>query len=361
MSESQEIIGISHLQLQRMTIIFSYELYPMLRNQLRNEIFKVTENNFEALALEIFNYQYSSNKTYHQYCNLIGRNETSVQSLLEIPFLPIEFFKTHKIISGKEDEQITFSSSGTTSEQTSKHYVNDLKLYKESFEKCFDQFFGDATQYCILALLPSYLERKGSSLVYMVESLMKKSGHPQNGFFLYDHDELFKRISLLEKHPEFSGQKTILIGVSFALLDFAEKFSFPLSNTIILETGGMKGRREELTRGELHSILKTSFHLKNIYSEYGMTELLSQAYSLGEGKFKTPPWMKIFLRDENDPLNFSDNKSSGAINVIDLANLDSCSFIATADVGRINADHSFEVLGRMDYSDVRGCNLIWEG
>ena len=329
----------------------------MTRHELRKEIFHANEKSFEHLALEIFCFQFSNNEVYRSYCRLLGKNPDTVHTVTDIPFLPIEFFKTNNIITGNLLAQKVFSSSGTTGEQPSRHFVNDLELYEESYLRTFKLFFGEPAEYCILALLPSYLERSDSSLVYMVNGLMTASGHRDNEFYLYNQQELYEKLL----HLETGNQKTILIGVTFALLDFAEKFPMPLHHTIIVETGGMKGRREEITREELHIVLQRAFHSQKIFSEYGMTELLSQAYSLSDGKFHTPPWMKIFVRDLNDPLRLIGENTTGAISIIDLANLDSCCFIATSDLGKVNDDGSFEVRGRMDYSDVRGCNLMWEG
>ena len=315
--------------------------------------------------MEIFRYQFTGNEIYRSYCELLGKKTAIIKKLHEIPFLPVEFFRTHQIRTGAFDAQKIFSSSGTTGSTSSKHYVMDLGLYEESFQRAFEIFFGKPEDYAILALLPSYLERDDSSLICMVEGLMKKSSHPANGFFLYDHSALNERLKLLEDQH----QKTLLIGVSFALIDFAEEYQVPLKHTRVMETGGMKGRREEITREALHQILTRSFGIKNICSEYGMTELLSQAYSLGGGKYKTPRWMKVLLRDVNDPaevmliedlLKNRNLSRSGGVNVIDLANLDSCCFISTQDLMKVDSDGSFEILGRMDYSDVRGCNLMWE-
>lgn len=328
-----------------------------IRSNILERLFEVDETSFQSLALDVFNYQHAHNAVYHEYCELLHVDAAKVSSLAQIPFLPVEIFKTHRVVSGDVPIQKIFTSSGTTGQQTSSHYVADLALYEKSFLKCFEQFFGHPNQYCILALLPSYLERAGSSLVYMAEQLVEESGHPQSGFFLYDHEQLYNTLSDLEK----KGQPTLLIGVTFALLDFAANYSLPLKFTRVMETGGMKGRREEITREELHQQLRTAFRVDTIYSEYGMTELLSQAYLMEDGKFHLPGWMKVLIRDVNDPLHIIGNLTTGAINVIDLANIDSCSFIATADLGKTFSDHTFETLGRMDYSDVRGCNLMWDG
>jgi hypothetical protein len=276
-----------------------------------------------------------------------------IHSLLHIPFLPVSFFKSKNLITGNFQPAIIFESSGTTGQSTARHYVRDAALYRESFVKGFTHFFGDPTNYCILGLLPAYLEREGSSLIYMVDELIRLSGHAQSGFYLNEFDHLHALLEKLEK----SNQRTILIGVSFALLDFVEKYSMQLSNTLVMETGGMKGRRKELTRPELHEILKSKMGLSQVYSEYGMTELLSQAYSMGGGIYKPVPWMKMLVRDEDDPLHVS-YSGEGLLNIIDLANKDSVGFIATDDIVKIYEDGSFEIMGRMDQSDIRGCSLL---
>jgi len=309
---------------------------------------------FNELALEIFHYQFKTNKIYHDFVlNLYGKKPL-VESYLDIPFLPIEFFKSHKIVSGDFEAQTVFTSSGTTGMQTSKHFVKDIAVYKKSFLKSFRRFFGDPEDFVILALLPSYLEREGSSLIYMADILIRLSISPDSGFYLDEYEKL----SILLKKLNTGKKKVILLGVSFALLDLAEQFPNDFPALIVMETGGMKGRRREFLRQDLHEKLKKSFSVKQIFSEYGMTELLSQAYSKGEGIFETPPWMKILIRDPNDPLSYLQKNKTGGINVIDLANLYSCSFIATQDLGKLYADESFEVLGRFDNSDVRGCNLM---
>ena len=321
-------------------------------NTFINKIFNCTNDaTFEKLALEIFDFQMENNLTYAAYAALILRGKNP-ENINEIPFLPVEFFKTEQIIcKGQVIEEI-FLSSGTTGEQ-SKHLVSNIELYKSSYLKTFQLFYGDITDYCILALLPSYKEREGSSLIYMVDDLIKKSKHPQSNYYLNNYEELATTLKGLENKK----QKTILFGVTYALLDLAEEFPQKLERTIIMETGGMKGQRKELLKEEIHSILKHSFATENIHSEYGMTELLSQGYSQGNNIFKTPPWMKILTRDVNDPLSIINNKTGG-INVIDLANIYSCPFIATQDLGRTFDDGSFSVLGRFDNSDVRGCNLM---
>ncbi|MEG9327786.1 acyl transferase [Salinimicrobium catena] len=309
---------------------------------------------FDARALEVFEFQYTNNKVYRQFCDLLGRTPEEVKHVKEIPFLPIEFFKTHKILSSGASSEKIFTSSGTTGQNTSKHYVTDLQVYVESFRRGFEHFYGSVEDYAVLALLPSYLEREGSSLIYMVDDLIKKSENPHSGFYLHDLDALKDKIELLE-HQE---QKILLIGVSFALLDLVEKFRFNLKHTVIMETGGMKGRRKEMIRKELHQVLKAGFGVEKIHSEYGMTELLSQAYSTGDGIFKCPPWMKIIIRDPEDALSLLPEGKSGGINVIDLANINSCSFIATQDLGKDLGAGKIEILGRFDNSDIRGCNLM---
>lgn len=309
---------------------------------------------FESLALKIFKYQYQENQVYHEFCHRLNQSDATVKCLSEIPFLPISFFKARKIITGNDKPEITFTSSGTSGNLTSEHHVKDVLLYQKSYLAAFEHFYGNLSDHCILALLPSYLEREGSSLIYMVDDLIRKSSHSGSGFYLDDLDGLQKKLRLLDSQ----GIKTILIGVSFALLDLIERYQFSLKHAIIMETGGMKGRRKEMVREELHKLLKNGFGVTKIYSEYGMTELLSQAYSFGDGIFKTPPWMKIIIRDTEDPLSFKNNEKTGGVNIIDLANINSCSFIATQDLGKVYGDGSFEILGRFDHSDIRGCNLM---
>jgi hypothetical protein len=326
-----------------------------------HKIFALHPSDFEPLALDIFRFQYGNNPVYHDYIDALHINVASVQSISSIPFLPIRFFKSHEVYIPGNDPQAIFESSGTTSTVNSRHYVKDTQLYTDSFSKGFELFYGPVNDWCIIGLLPSYLERGNSSLVYMVNELIKNSGHPDSGFYLHEHEALFSLLTSLEK----AGQKTMLIGVTFALLDFAESYRLPLKHTIILETGGMKGRREEMVRPQVHDILQKAFGIGSVHSEYGMTELLSQAWSKGNGIFHCPPWMKIVVRDEEDPLEIralSDrqkrNYVTGAINIVDMANIWSCSFIATDDAGKLYADESFEVLGRMDNSDLRGCSLL---
>jgi len=324
-------------------------------DQLKNKIFSIqSDANFNEVALEIFRYQYKNNPVYHEFVSAIKIHPRHVSHYLNIPFLPIEFFKTKKVISGDENILNYFSSSGTTGMMASKHFYQNTDLYQQSFAKAFQQFYGDVTNITILALLPSYLERKGSSLIFMVDSLIRESKNMKSGFYLDGLDSLANEMKMLDE----AGEKILLIGVSFALLDLVEQYQFNLKNTIVMETGGMKGRRKELVREELHAHLKKGFGVNSIHSEYGMTELFSQAYSLGDGIFNAPSWMKVLIRDINDPLTLIGNKKTGGINVIDLANLDSCSFIATQDLGKTKEDGSFEVLGRFDASDIRGCNLL---
>ena len=309
---------------------------------------------FEKYALEVFAYQLKKNRVYQNYCNHLGIQEHNIQKAKDIPFLPIAFFKSHQVVTGAVSKSTLFSSSGTTGTTTSRHYVADIALYKQSYTLGFERFYGPISDYCILGLLPSYLEREGSSLIYMVHDLIQQSGHPASGFYLND------LAALKEKLRELEAQKvkTLLIGVSFALLDLSEDFDFPLKHTIVMETGGMKGRRKEMIREELHQTLKAAFGVEVIHSEYGMTELLSQAYSKGNGIFQCPPWMKVLARDPEDPLSLQSPGKTGGLNVIDLANIHSCAFIATQDLGKVYADGTFEVLGRFDHAEIRGCNLM---
>lgn len=317
-----------------------------------NKIFD-NQISFEEKALELFQYQYKYNTLYAAWCNALHINAAAVKQIQEVPFLPISFFKSHIIQTGEFIPEIIFESSGTTQTVSSRHYIRDIDLYKESFRRGFHFQYGDITDYCILALLPSYLERKNSSLVFMTDDLIKQSGHPKSGYYLYNFDELKDTLEFLEA----SKQKTILIGVSFALIDFAEKHRMHLQHTIIMETGGMKGRKKEITRYELHAFLQEKLGVEHIHSEYGMTELLSQAYSIGDGIYRPSSSMKILIRDDEDPLSVS-LSGSGVLNVIDLANVHSCAFIATEDVGTVHANGSFDVKGRLDASDIRGCSLL---
>ncbi len=309
---------------------------------------------FEKISLEVFQYQYRENPVYSEFCDLLKVSPRNIYSFNNIPFLPIEFFKSKKILVQDKKPEITFTSSGTTGTQISKHYVGDRALYEKSFSRTFHHFYGPPEDYVILALLPAYMEREGSSLVYMVNHFIKQSKHPESGFYLNNLTELKKNLIDLDS----SGKKVLLIGVSFALLDLVEMHQFQLKNTIVMETGGMKGRRKEMIREELHAVLKEGFGVSRIHSEYGMTELLTQAYSMGEGIFHNPPWMKILIRDPEDALTYVPSGKTGGINVIDLANLNSCSFIATQDLGKITVNNSVEILGRFDNSDIRGCNLL---
>ena len=309
---------------------------------------------FEKKALEIFKFQFENNLVYRSFCDLLCKHPSEIKDLKDIPFLPIDFFKSHEIkISSKKTSKI-FTSSGTTGSNLSKHYVTDLDLYEKSFMNCFKVFYGDINDYTILGLLPSYLERNNSSLVYMVNKMIEQSKFPESRFYLDEIDKLKETILNLEKEK----RKTILIGVSYALLDLVEYHKFNLKHTIIMETGGMKGKRKELIKSELHKLLKNGFGVNNIHSEYGMTELLSQAYSKKNGLFSTPPWMKILIRDTEDPQSILPLAKTGGINIIDLANINSCPFIATMDLGKLHEDGQFEVLGRFDQSDIRGCNLM---
>jgi phenylacetate-coenzyme A ligase PaaK-like adenylate-forming protein len=325
---------------------------------LRNRIFGIkSKADFWGNALEIFNYQYDNNNIYHDFINSLGNDRSKIKTLYDIPFLPVEFFRNHKVITGDLPVEKIFESSGTTGSAPGKHFVIDLSLYEDSFLRSFIQFYGKPEEYLVAALLQSYTEREGSSLVYMVDNLIQRSMNPHSGFYKNNIEDIVPAI----KKAKEEKQKILLIGVSFALLDMAENKPPDLSGVIVMETGGMKGRRKELTRSELHSILKEKFNAFSIHSEYGMTELLSQAYSKGDGIFYCPPWMKIIIRDPLDPLTlYNEPGRTGGINIIDLANINSCSFIATGDLGKIHEDGGFEVLGRFDNSDIRGCNLLVE-
>lgn len=323
--------------------------------EILDRIFNIqSDEDFNACALAVFQHQAEHTLIYKQYLQILGVEPKNVDHYSKIPFMPIQFFKSQEIINAESETEVVFSSSGTTGMITSKHLVADVSLYERSFRLAFEQFYGDVKDLAIVALLPSYLERSGSSLIYMVDDLIKHSKQEESNYFLYNYQELFE---VLQKLKE-KGTKTVLFGVTYALLDFVEQYSIDFPELIIMETGGMKGKRKEMIREELHAILKAGFGVPAIHSEYGMTELLSQGYSDGEGLFKTPNWMKILIRDTNDPLTLLDNKKTGAINVIDLANYYSCSFIATQDLGKFHQDGSFEILGRFDNSDIRGCNLL---
>lgn len=316
---------------------------------------KIFQDNidFDSITKELFIYQYQQNKIYKLWCGHLHIDINNITAPQQIPFLPISFFKTNTIISGDATYDLIFESSGTTQTSKSRHYVKDINLYIQSFTNCFTIFYGDVKEWRIIGLLPSYLQQENSSLVKMVDELIKLSNHQESGFYLDEYAKLFNVLKQLEDQQ----QKTLLIGVTYALLDFAEQFPIQLSSTTIMETGGMKGRRKEITRDEVHTILKKQFHVQQIHSEYGMTELLSQAYAKQDGRFYCPPWIKVFVRDEDDPLLIK-TKGKGALNIIDLANANSCAFIATDDAGEIFEDGSFTVAGRLDGSDIRGCSLM---
>ncbi len=319
------------------------------------DIFTISnQKQFEKIALKIFRFQYENNLVYREFCELLNIKKGSVKSIRQIPFLPIQFFKNHTIVSSSDYIQATFTSSGTTGMITSKHLIADITFYEESYRNAFSEFYGNIEDYVVLALLPSYLERSGSSLIYMVKDLITLSKNENSGFYLDNYKELISKLIELDT----AGQNVILIGVTYALLDLIKKQKFQLKNTIIMETGGMKGKRKEIIREELHQILCEGFGVSSIHSEYGMTELLSQAYSLGNGIFECPNWMNILIRDTEDALTYVETGKTGGINVIDLANINSCSFIATQDLGKKYTNNSFEVLGRFDNSDIRGCNLM---
>lgn len=319
------------------------------------DIFTISgQKHFAKTALKVFRHQYEYNKVYRGFCDFLNVDVQQIKSIDKIPFLPISFFKTHQVVTTADAVQQIFTSSGTTGLATSRHIVSDISLYEESYRKAFAQFYGDIEDYVVLALLPSYLEREGSSLIYMVDDLITLSNNRNSGFYLHNQDELAEKLIALDQ----SGQNVLLIGVTYALLDLIESRKFNLKNTIVMETGGMKGKRKEMIREELHTILCDGFGVQAIHSEYGMTELLSQAYSLGNGIFECPNWMQILIRDTEDPLSYVASGKTGGVNVIDLANLNSCAFIATQDLGKSYGDGSFEVLGRFDNSDIRGCNLM---
>jgi hypothetical protein len=319
------------------------------------DIFTISsQKQLEKIALKVFRFQYENNLVYQEFCDFLKIDKQSVKTLQQIPFLPIQFFKNHNVVSNTNEIQEIFTSSGTTGMITSKHLVTDVSLYEQSYRNAFSEFYGNIEDYAILALLPSYLERSGSSLIYMVKDLIELSNNEHSGFYLHNYDELIAKLIELDN----AGQNILLIGVTYALLDLVEKQKFQLKNTIIMETGGMKGKRKELIREELHEILCDGFGVSSIHSEYGMTELLSQAYSLGNGIFECPAWMQILIRDTEDAMTYVSNGKTGGINVIDLANINSCSFIATQDLGKKYPNNSFEVLGRFDNSDIRGCNLM---
>lgn len=325
-----------------------------------NKIFGISKEGFEELALDIFRMQYRQVPVYREFSDKTGRPPEKVNSIEKIPFLPVSFFKQFEIKSPERPATLLFKSSGTTGMKVSRHFVIEPEIYQRSFLHAFQLFYGQPSAYCILGLLPSYLEQGSSSLVYMVDELIKQSNHPLSGFYLYDHDLLYNTL----QYNEENRQPTLLIGVTYALLDFFEKHKVNLKYTTIIETGGMKGRRKELTRYEVHAELKSATGLSCIHSEYGMTELLSQAWSGGDGIFKCPPWMKVGIRAEDDPFEVffvppCHSSKNGVVNIIDLANIHSCSFIAIDDLARLNQDGSFEILGRLDAADVRGCSLLY--
>jgi hypothetical protein len=319
------------------------------------QVFSISsEQQFAETTLQAFRFQAANNTVYRQFIDGLHVDPATIRSIDQIPFLPISFFKSHRVISSRAPIELTFTSSGTTGMVTSSHVVTDVSWYRGSFRRAFQLFYGDITGYCVLALLPAYLEREGSSLIYMAQDMITESKNPDSGFYLYNHADLYQQLKLQQQNKK----PTLLIGVTFALLDFVEQYQLNFSELIVMETGGMKGRRKEMIREELHDILCGGFGVKTIHSEYGMTELLSQAYSKGEGIFNCPPWMRVITRDTNDPLSLIGANRTGGINIIDLANINSCCFIATQDLGRVAPDGSFEVLGRFDHSDIRGCNLL---
>lgn len=315
----------------------------------------MTNPAFRQAALDLYRFQYGSCAIYRDYCKALRRFPEAVSGLEEIPFLPLSFFKTHRVISGNPSGPFDaiFTSSGTTGADTSRHFVKSLSNYEESFRAGFEAAYGPVADWVILALLPAYLERQGSSLVYMAEALVKESGRPESGFYLYNYPALAAQLAALEAH----GQKTLLLGVTFALLDFAEAFPMPLKHTIVMETGGMKGRKKEQTRTEVHTALQAAFSIPAIHSEYGMTEMLSQAYSDGNGIFTPSASMRALVREVSDPLAVH-TSGSGILNILDFSNKDSCAFLATEDIGQVYPDGRFEVLGRLDHSALRGCSLL---
>ncbi|MDB5030282.1 acyl transferase [Mucilaginibacter sp.] len=321
----------------------------------KQQVFSINnDEQFNNVALQVFQYQATNCAVYRNFIKGLNIDPETVTTIRQIPFLPIEFFKSHTIVSSADEVKITFTSSGTTGVTTSSHHITDVSWYEESFREAFQLFYGDIRDYTVLALLPSYLERQGSSLIYMAADLIKQSNNPDSGFYLYNHDELAAQLTKQQQ----AKKPTLLIGVTFALLDFVEQYQINFPELVVMETGGMKGRRKEMIREEVHDALCKGFGVDAIHSEYGMTELLSQAYSKGSGIFNCPPWMRVITRDTNDPMSLVTNGKAGGINVIDLANINSCSFIATQDLGKVYADDGFEVLGRFDNADIRGCNLL---
>jgi phenylacetate-coenzyme A ligase PaaK-like adenylate-forming protein len=322
-------------------------------SKLSSDIFTMPLG-FDSQCMSVFKVQAESNPVYKAFLDGLGINPTRIVESANIPFLPIEFFKSHRVQTGLKESLITFSSSGTTGSVQSRHFVSEPFLYTESYLRAFRLFYGNPEEYCFLALLPSYLEREGSSLILMVEDLIRQSKNADSGFYLNNRKELYAKLRAQEER----GQKTILLGVTYALLDFADEFKMDLKHTLVMETGGMKGRRKEMIREELHGYLCERLGIDKIHSEYGMTELLSQAYSAGNGLFHCPPWMKVLPRDTSDPLSGARFGTTAGINIIDLANIYSCSFISTQDLGKVYEDGSFEILGRFDNSEIRGCNLM---
>ncbi|TWR25843.1 acyl transferase [Mucilaginibacter pallidiroseus] len=321
----------------------------------KEQVFAIkTQQQFNDAALQIFKFQAEHNAVYKTFIDGLGVDVTAVNQVADIPFMPVEFFKAHNIVSTTDADEVIFTSSGTTGMITSRHHVTDVDWYVQSFRRAFDLFYGDIRNYTVLALLPAYMEREGSSLIYMAQDMINESENAASGFYLYNHDDLYQTL-LAQKAL---GKPTLLIGVTFALLDFTDNYQINFPELIVMETGGMKGRRKEMIREELHQILCKGFGVDAIHSEYGMTELLSQAYSKGHGIFNCPPWMRIITRDPNDPLSLNPTGKTGGINIIDLANINSCSFIATQDLGKVYNDGSFEIAGRFDNSDIRGCNLL---
>lgn len=327
-----------------------------MTGDLPDLIFNLNDSaSFSDTALRIFRFQAENNPVYSQFISSLRRKVTGIKNINDIPFIPVEFFKSQTVAIQNLSFDTVFESSRTTGGTPGRHFVHDLKLYEKSFYSSFRYFYGDPSEYFIAALLPSYAERQNSSLIYMMKELIKISTNSNSGFYDGNPEDLIRTLNLART----SRQKRLLLGVSFALLDFANSYSPDLSGTIIMETGGMKGRRKEITREELHEILSEKLNVQSVHSEYGMTELLSQAYSQENGVFHCPPWMKVLVRDPSDPLTVTDEQgTAGGINIIDLANIYSCSFIATGDFGKLQEDGSFTVLGRFDNSDIRGCNLM---
>lgn len=326
---------------------------------IRNNLLSLCEEDFTPAALTVFRYQYENNELYRSYIDGLGKDIDRINRVEDIPFMPISFFKQHEVKTGTWQEEKIFESSRTTGTVPSRHYVCDLDFYHNVSEAIFESMYGPLSGFHILALLPGYLERDSSSLVYMVKHFMEKSASDYSGFYLDNFDSLTDTINELTDDPDkMGGRRILLMGVTFALLDLSSIYKRSIKNVIIMETGGMKGRRREMVRKEVHAELKESFGVDRIHSEYGMTELLSQAYALDEGRFRTSPWMKLFIRDINDPFCIDNSLRSGGVNIVDLANIDSCSFIETQDVGRYHPEGGVEVLGRMDNTDVRGCNLL---